>query len=97
MISIPGSLSFAKLVMMSSAPAKSSGDARYASQDPLIHLLIVPVLQTRLQSVLGVRSYYVERNNVSIDANMFLWPFKVTLLTGDIASLRPNYRSLALL
>ena len=29
-------LSFAKLVMMSSAPAKSAGDARYASQDPLI-------------------------------------------------------------
>ena len=37
MISIPGSISFAKLVMMSSAPAKSAGDARYASQDPLIH------------------------------------------------------------
>ena len=29
----PGSLFFAKLVMMSSAPAKSAGDARYASQD----------------------------------------------------------------
>ena len=42
MILIPGSLSFAKLVMMSSAPAKSAGDARYASQDPFIHLLIVP-------------------------------------------------------
>ena len=28
------SLSFAKSVMMSSAPAKSAGDARYASQDP---------------------------------------------------------------
>ena len=34
MISIPGSLSFAKLVMMSAAAAKSAGDARYASQDP---------------------------------------------------------------
>ena len=31
-----GSLSFAKLVMMSSAPAKSAGDAIYASQDPSI-------------------------------------------------------------
>ena len=32
MISIPGSLSFAKLVVMSSVPAKSAtGDARYAS------------------------------------------------------------------
>ena len=39
MISIPGSLSFANLVMMSSAPAKSAGDARYASQDPFIRLL----------------------------------------------------------
>ena len=36
MISIPGSLSFAKLVMMSSAPAKFAGNARYASQDPFI-------------------------------------------------------------
>ena len=35
MMSIPGSLSFAKLVMMSSARAKSAEDARYAS-------LIVP-------------------------------------------------------
>ena len=37
MISIPGSLSFAELVMTSSSPAKSTGDAWYASQDPLIH------------------------------------------------------------
>ena len=40
MISTPGSLSFAKLVMMSSAPAKSAGGARYASQDPFIHSVI---------------------------------------------------------
>ena len=59
MISIPGSLSFAKLVMMSHAPAKSAGDARYASQDPFIRCII----QSRLQSVLGVRSFYVERND----------------------------------
>ena len=61
MISIPDSLSFAKL-MMSSAPAKSAGDARYASQDP-IHSLIDCFIQYRLQSVLRVRSFYVERNN----------------------------------
>ena len=42
MISITSSLSFAKLVMMSSALAKSAGDARYASQDPFIHSLTVP-------------------------------------------------------
>ena len=40
MILISGSLSFAKLVMMSSAPTQSAGDARHASQDPLINLLI---------------------------------------------------------
>ena len=40
MVSISGSLSFAKLVMMSSAPAKSAGDARYASQDSFVHLFI---------------------------------------------------------
>ena len=38
MISFPGSLSFAKLMMMSSTPAKQCvGGARYASQDPFIH------------------------------------------------------------
>ena len=47
MILIPGSLSFAKLVMMSSAPAKSAGDARYMSQDPFIqstsHTISTPI------------------------------------------------------
>ena len=46
----PGPLSFAKLVMMSSAPAKSAGDARYASQDPF------SPIQSRLESVLEVRT-----------------------------------------
>ena len=57
MILIPGSLSFAKLVMVSSTPAKSAGDDRYASQDPFIHGFIqcCPI-QSRLQSVLGVHS-----------------------------------------
>ena len=49
MNSIPGSLSFAKLVMMSSAPAKSAGDA---TTDPKIHSSIRPV-----------RSFYVERKD----------------------------------
>ena len=53
MISIPSSLSFAKLVMMSSTPAKSAGDARYVSQDPFS---CCPI-QSRLQFVLGVRSF----------------------------------------
>ena len=55
MISIPGSLSFAKLVMMSSAPTKSAGDARYASQDPFIQSTLSHI-QYRLQSALGVLS-----------------------------------------
>ena len=59
MISSPCSLSFAKLVMMSSAPAKYAGDARYASQDSFIQCCPI---QSRLLSVLGVRSFYVERN-----------------------------------
>ena len=36
MISIPGSLSFAKLVMMSSAPAKSAVDAKIHSLSQMI-------------------------------------------------------------
>ena len=58
MISIPGSLFLVKLVMMSSAPAKSAGDARYASKDPFIHC----PTQSRLQTQLGVRSFWVKRN-----------------------------------
>ena len=60
MISIPGSLSFAKVVMLS-APVRSAGDARYASQKSF-HSLIDRPIQSRLQSVLKVLSFYVERN-----------------------------------
>ena len=60
----PGYLFFAKLVMMSSASAKSAGDARYASQDPFIQRC---PLQSRFQSALGVRSLYVERNNLQME------------------------------
>ena len=57
MISIPGSPSFAKLVMMSSTHAKSVGDARYTTQDSFIHRYIQGCpIQSRLQSVLGVHS-----------------------------------------
>ena len=60
MISIPGSLSFSKLVMMPSAPAKSAGDARYASPDLIIHDNQRCPIQNRLQPVSGVRSFYVK-------------------------------------
>ena len=61
MILIPGSLAFTKLVMMSSSPAKSAGDARYVSQDPFIHSLNQHChIQSRLQSVLGVSSFFIK-------------------------------------
>ena len=66
MISIPRSLSFAKLVMMSSAPAKSVGDATYASQDPFIHGNQYCPIESLLQSALGVRSFYVKCNHLYI-------------------------------
>ena len=40
------SLSFAKLVMMSFTPAKSAGDARYASQDPFIQSTLPHTIPT---------------------------------------------------
>ena len=55
----PGSLSFAKLVMMTSAPAKFVRDVRY---DPKIHSFNQRCpIQSGVQSVLGVSSFYVER------------------------------------
>ena len=52
MISIPGSLSFAKLVMMSSAPAKNL-PGMASPQDPLVRRLSHPIF--------NVCSFYVER------------------------------------
>ena len=57
------SLSFAKLVKMPSTPANSTEDARYASQDVFILGNQRCPIQSRPQSVLGARSFYVERNN----------------------------------
>ena len=54
-----GSLSFTKLVVMSSAPPKSAADAIYASQDSFIQGNQHCPIQYRLQSVLGVRSFYM--------------------------------------
>ena len=56
----PDSLSFAELVMMSSAPAKSAGDADTRLK---IHSFNQRCpIQSRLRSVLGVSSFYIERN-----------------------------------
>ena len=56
----PGTPFFAKLAMMSSALAKSAEDARYTSQ---IHSFNQRCPIQSRQSVLGVRSFYVERSN----------------------------------
>ena len=57
MISIPGSLNFAKLVMMSVTPAKSAGDADNRTElDLFIHGNQRCPMQSRLQSLLRVRS-----------------------------------------
>ena len=61
MTSILASLSFAKLVMIASSSANSAGDARNASEDPFVHSLIDCSIQYRLQTQLGVRSFYVKR------------------------------------
>ena len=59
----PGFLSFAKLVMMSSAPAKSAGDARYTFQDPFILTMVSHTISTPICiTAVGVRSFYVKCN-----------------------------------
>ena len=68
MISIPGSLSFAKLVMMSSAPAKSTGDARYASQDPFIQSTLSHAIST--PNVIRSAFFYVGHIYLKIDQEL---------------------------
>ena len=60
----PSSLSFAKLMMKSSAPAKSAG---IPNARPKIHSFNQRCpMYSRFQSVLGVRSFNVERNKVTL-------------------------------
>ena len=54
MISIPGSLCFAKLVMMSSTPG-GGGRSRYMSQNPFIYGNQRCPIQSRLQSVIDCK------------------------------------------
>ena len=86
----PGPLSFAKLVMMSSARAKSAGDARYASQDPFIQSERYPI-QSRLQSVLEVRSFFIARNELFWNLNRIR--FGIALYSSPIKQVltRPPY------
>ena len=71
MISIPVSFSFAKLVMMSSAPAKSAGDARYASQDLFIQSLLSHTISTPICIRRRVHSFYVERKCIHMFSFFF--------------------------
>ena len=66
----PGSLSFAKLVIMSSAPAKSAGDARYASQDPFIHSLSHTIL-----TPICIRSAFFLRRMQLYPSGFEAWQF----------------------
>ena len=68
MISIPDSLSFAKLMMMSSAPAKSAGmpDTR-----PEIHSFLDCPIQSQLQTQLGVLSFYSAENFENEEFDVF--------------------------
>ena len=64
----PGSLSFAKLVMMSSAPAKSAGDARYASQDSFIQSTLSHTISTPV----CIRSaFFLRRTQKEINGHRF--------------------------
>ena len=63
MILIPGSLSFIKLVMMSSAAAPEESAGGMPDMRPKIHSFVDCPMQSRLQSVLGAHSFYVECNN----------------------------------
>ena len=67
MISIPGSL-LCQVVMTSSAPAKSAGDARYASQDPFIQSRLSHTISTPI----CIRSaFFLRRAHVLCKSNTF--------------------------
>ena len=61
----PGHLSFTKLVMISPAPAKSAGDARYASQDPFIQSTLSHIISTPICIRSTFFHMYVECSNHS--------------------------------
>ena len=77
MISIPGSLSFAKTVLMLFFPAKSGGNARYTSQDlfvcsfvrssvrpsirPSVHLSVRPFVHLFITAI-NVVPYNLDSN-----------------------------------
>ena len=74
MIPIPGSLSFAKLVMMSSAPAKPAGDARNVSQDPFIqstlsHTISTPICLRSAFSLHRTQEHRLEMGDQQIADN----------------------------
>ena len=77
MIMIPGSLSFAKLVMMSSAAAKSAGDARYTSLDPIIQSTLSHTITTPI----CIRSvFFLRQMQRSLGRKEIFWKFQIPTL-----------------
>ena len=65
---IPGSLSFAKLVMMSSASSKSAGDARYTTQDPFIKSELSPTIHT----LICIRTVFMWQKAFNLTSNLVI-------------------------
>ena len=65
--------------MMSSAPAKrSAGDAT-----PKFHSFVYYSIKSRLQSILGVRSFFVERNKTLAKLSFFFQKYTVPIYNHD--------------
>ena len=75
MISFAGALSFAKLMMMSSAPTKkSAGAARYAYQDPLIRSFRQLPLCHSISTPICIRgAFFLRRTRIHFSLNAFLF------------------------
>ena len=72
-------LSFAKLVIMSSAPAKSANDARDASQDPFTHsTCIINAFFLRRTQLLLIELFY----HISVCFLYFVYPVYIFTSKG---------------
>ena len=75
----PQSLSFAKLLMMSSAPAKSEGDARYTQHDPFIQSTLTHTISTPI----CIRNTFLLRRTYIASAPPFLLKRSVECLIRE--------------
>ena len=72
MFSIPGSLFFASSAMMSSAPEKSAGDARYVFQDPFIQSTLSHTISTPI--MISISSAFLLRRTQQLTMFFFKVP-----------------------